>query len=225
MNPIIKKLKSSNLILKVHIDSGVIQKVIRLPSALESEQSWSGLKGIDIIKEQQLLVVAFRKKVKGYENPLILRYDLKSDKWLTKYWEYCLDAPESPNKGDVGIYELSVVEKDGSCRIYVLERDNQGGPDSRVKRVYGFSCQNGPQSCDNKALVINLNPILDEVTQGNIPVKVNGMTYVKDKVYFLNDNCGVNNSFGATFLFSVDYRQKNKKSIHQINNSSLIVVQ
>jgi hypothetical protein len=203
-----EKVERINLILKVHKDSGIIEKVIRLPSDIESKQGGSGLKGIDIIKDQQLLVVAFRSKVKGYDNPLILRYDLGSDKWVTTYWEYCLDKPESPNGGKVGIFELSVVEHKGSCRIFVLERDNQGGPDSRIKRLYRFTCRDGPQTCDDKKLIINLNPILDEVSQGNIPVKVDGMTYLKDKFYFLNDNGGVDGSFGATYLFSVDYRQR-----------------
>ena len=46
---------------------------------------------------------------------------------------YPLDEPESPNGGWVGLSDITAV---GDGTFLVLERDNQGGPDMRIKRIY-----------------------------------------------------------------------------------------
>ena len=61
-------------------------------------------------------------------------YDTATEEW--KFFYYPLDVRESPNGGWVGLSEIIYL---GDDEFAVVERDNQGGPDARVKRIYRFS--------------------------------------------------------------------------------------
>jgi len=65
------------------------------------------------------------------------RYEVASGLWTFFY--YPLNVPPSPTLGGavtVGLSELVALDN----QIFaVIERDNQAGPDARIKKVYKFS--------------------------------------------------------------------------------------
>jgi hypothetical protein len=89
----------------------------------------------------------------------------------------------------------------------VLERDNAGGPDARVKRVYSVSVaevvpqpQGGVFPVLTKRLVADLLPTL-RVTGGWTQEKVEGLTLAADgTLYVVTDNDGVDDSTGETLF-------------------------
>ena len=66
-------------------------------------------------------------------NPRIAVYDTVKKTW--KYAFYPLDAAESLNGGWVGLSDIAPL---GKGKFLVLERDNQGGPDAALKKIYSI---------------------------------------------------------------------------------------
>jgi hypothetical protein len=62
------------------------------------------------------------------------RYTPATGEW--SFFYYPLDAVESPAGGFVGLSEITARDDQ---TLLVLERDNQGGPDARIKRLYTVS--------------------------------------------------------------------------------------
>jgi hypothetical protein len=77
-----------------------------------------------------------------------------------------------------------------------------GGPDARVKKVYKVDPKtlswNGEIA--TKELVYDLLPILQTVSQGLTPEKVEGMAVTSNGMYINNDNDGVDDYNGATYV-------------------------
>ncbi|MEM8683712.1 MAG: esterase-like activity of phytase family protein [Pseudomonadota bacterium] len=185
-----RPVNSANLIFKTDA-SGLIEAVVQLPDAVDANQLRFGFEGIAEYNDAGW--VAFQRVWPGDTNVRIGRYDLTAASW--SFFFYPLEAPISPNGGWVGLSDLTSLD-DG--RFLVVERDNQGGPDARIKRLYVVDT-NGAVDGDTltKTLVADLIPSL-EMTGGPIPEKVEGSVVVGGDVWIINDNDGVDDNSGET---------------------------
>ena len=190
-----------NIIFKIN-KNGVIKKVVTLPDEVAQKQLKWGLEGIAY--NRGTLAVVTQRPWQDSTNPLIMAYDIASDEWMG-HLQYPLDAVESPAGGWVGLSDITFKD-DGV--VYILERDNQGGPDARVKRVYSvdLTAYDGLGEEVSKTLVVDLLPILDEATQGLIPEKIEGLACTKKGLFLSNDNDGLDDNVGDSNLWNVgDY--------------------
>lgn len=207
-----RPFKSLNLLLRVG-KKGLIKKVITLPEAVNARQLRFGLEGVASVSsdEGELVYVAFQRAWAGdRENHVrIGRYDTASGEWTFLY--YPLEAPQSAYGGWVGLSELTYL---GNDSFAVIERDNQGGPDAAIKRIYSFSVAGLTPTADNggqpefpvvaKRLARDLMPEL-KGTGGYVLEKIEGMALSRDgEVLIVNDNDGVDDSNGETQLFRLD---------------------
>jgi hypothetical protein len=137
------------------------------------------------------------------------RYDRTSGEWTFAY--YPLDPPSSPNGGWVMLSELAHL---GDGRFAVIERDNQAGPDARIKRVYTFSVAGVAfrENADTPSFevvdkVLTSDLIADGVfdrTGGLVPEKPEGLTVLADgTALIVNDNNGVDGTSGETQLIGL----------------------
>lgn len=138
------------------------------------------------------------------------RYDTVTEEWTSAY--YPLDELTSPNGGWVGLSELTCL---GCEKFAVIERDNQGGPDATIKRIYTFSIDD--VSFRDRSRTPNFD-ILDKTlardilvegdfdsTGGLVPEKIEGLAVLCDGTTpIVNDNDGVDDSSGETQLVNLD---------------------
>jgi hypothetical protein len=195
---------SPNLILGVTA-TGEIDEAITLPGALaNTEQRRFGFEGVAAVEENGVtaLYVAFQRAwtAAGDTTARIGRY--ANGGWTFAY--YPLDAPTSPNGGWVGLSEIVDL---GDGEFAVVERDNQGGPDARIKTIQSFSIDGvtfkpaedvATFETVSKTLLRDLVPDL-EVPAGAIIEKVEGLAALPDGVALVaTDNDGVDDSNGET---------------------------
>ena len=175
-----------------------------LPDALNAVQLRFGFEGIAEYNGSGY--VAFQRvwpDADGGTDPgaRIGAYDLTAGTW--RFFFYPLDPPESQNGGWVGLSDLTSL---GDGRFLVVERDNQGGPDAAVKRLYTFDV-NGATDGDTltKTLVRDLIVEGDlTATGGLIAEKIEGSAVTADgDVYIINDNDGVDDNSGETNLINL----------------------
>jgi hypothetical protein len=196
-----RPLNSLNFLIKTD-DEGVIEQVVTLPSALNDNQLRFGFEGVTV--DGDLVYVAFQRVWSGAgdDNVRIGIYDTVGDDWAFVFYE--LDAAESQNGGWVGLSDITAL---GGGQFLVLERDNQGGPDAAIKRLYlvdGSSLSPGDTiAVDDKVLVRDLLP--DLAAAGGLPAeKVEGSTVTIDgDVWIINDNDGVDDNSGETQLINL----------------------
>lgn len=193
-------ITSLNFLFKLDMD-GVIEKVVKLPDNVNSEQRTFGFEGVTA--EGDYVVVAFQREWGETTQPRIGLYNTVTDEW--KFVFYPLDAVESPNGGWVGLSEISSL---GEGKFLVLERDNQGQTDARIKRIYSISLGDLDEVTDNdvigddipdKELVRDL--INDYLATGGVPLeKPEGMAVLGNNVWVINDNDAVDFDTGETQL-------------------------
>lgn len=188
-----KPVESHNLVLKLS-EAGVIERVIALPDAVNALQQRFGFEGIAESGGQ--LVVAFQRKWQGEANPRLGLYDLATDTW--RFVFYPLDAPASPNGGWVGLSDISAL---GGGKFLVVERDNQGGPDARIKRLYEIDLAGVADGATvTKTLRRDLLPDL-RAPGGLVPEKIEGLAVLANgEVLIVNDNDGVDDNSGEVQL-------------------------
>ena len=191
-----RPITSHNLVVKVDA-SGTIERVVTLPAALNDLQLRFGFEGI--AESDGKLVVAFQRAWNGEANPRLGLYDLGNDSWSFVY--YPLDAVESPNGGWVGLSDITAL---GNGQFLVVERDNQGGPDARIKRLYRIDLTGVTANATViKTLVRDLMPDL-KAPGGPVPEKIEGLAVLADgNVVIVNDNDGVNDNSGETQLLKL----------------------
>jgi hypothetical protein len=89
-------------------------------------------------------------------------------------------------------------------KFFVLERDNQRGPDAAIKKVYMIDLEGEtPNTVVTKTLVNDLvaNDLLTP-TNGLLPGKVEGLAVDQDgRAWILTDNDGVDEKAGETLFF------------------------
>ncbi|HWS76278.1 MAG TPA: esterase-like activity of phytase family protein [Quisquiliibacterium sp.] len=191
-----RPVTSHNLLLKVDA-AGVIQRVITLPPSLNAVQLRFGFEGV--AESNGKLVVAFQRAWNKEANPRLGIYDLAAGTW--RFVFYPLDPVTSPNGGWVGLSDITAL---GNDRFLVVERDNQAGPDARIKRLYRIDLANAAEnSTVAKTLVRDLMPDL-RAPGGAIVEKIEGSAVLANgDVYIVNDNDGVNDNSGETLLLNL----------------------
>lgn len=210
-----RPVTSQNSLVHVARDGTIIETVF-LPGNVNDKQRRFGFEGVASIIEDgnEILYAAFQRAWLGDPEPnnvddggkvRIGRYDSASREWTFAY--YPLEVRQSPNGGWVGLSEITALGKD---RFAVIERDNQGNSDARIKRVYKFSVEDVIFRSEgevfdtlSKTLVRDLIPDLED-TGGMVLEKIESLAVTRrGDMLFANDNDGVDDSNGETQLIRI----------------------
>jgi hypothetical protein len=188
-----RNITSANLIFKVSA-TGVIERVIPLPAAMNDMQARYGFEGVT--EHNGKLVVAIQRSwdiANKNGNPLIGLFDLTTAAW--SFMSYPIDPVASPNGGWVGLSEITAI---GNNRYLVVERDNHMGPDARIKRIYRIDLTGKSDGAIlTKTLVRDLMDDL-KATKGLVLEKVEGLAVLPNgQVLIVTDNDGVNDHGGG----------------------------
>ena len=194
-----------NLLIEADTD-GTVLREIHLPVNVEALQKSNGYEGVAVTRcgADAEVFVAFQREWKGDPDGQVRigRYHLKTDEW--RFFYYPLEAVASPAGGWVGLSELVSL---GGERFAVIERDNQGGPDARIKKVFGFSIAGlTPQPQGGVFPVVGKHELLDLLPRlasykGWVLDKVEGLAVaLNGKAYAVTDNDGVDDASGETRL-------------------------
>lgn len=196
MGDVNRPINSLNLIFKTDAQ-GVIEGVVRLPNEVNDLQQRFGFEGI--AEWNGLAVVAFQRAWGDEANPRIGLYNVAEQSWSFVF--YPLDAVSSQNGGWVGLSDITAL---GDGEFLVVERDNQGGPDAAVKRLYRINLTDVvADSTISKTLARDL---MDELSAsgGLIPEKIEGSAVTPSgEVYIINDNDGIDGVSGETRLLKL----------------------
>jgi len=204
-----KPFEFENMLVRVS-STGLIEQVVTLPVETADRQLRFGFEGVASVMSNstELLYVAFQRTWSGDEDNHVRigQYNTVTGNW--KFFYYPLDAAESENGGWVGLSDITSL---GNDEFMVIERDNQGGPDAAIKRLYKFSTAGMDPLADDGSDTVAY-PILDKIavydlmddlaaTGGLTLEKVEGLAVTADgTVLVVNDNDGVDDSNGETQL-------------------------
>jgi len=189
-------VKTADLIFKLST-TGVIEDIIQLPADVNAKQQRFGFEGV--AEADGKLVVAFQRAWAGETQPRIGVYDLTAKTW--QFMFYPLDAVTSPNGGWVGLSDITAL---GSGQFMLVERDNQGGPDARIKRLYTINLTGVANGATlTKTLVRDvLNDL--KTPGGQVPEKIEGLARLANgDVLIVNDNDGVDDNSGEVQLINL----------------------
>ena len=193
-----RPINSRNFIFKTS-SSGVIESVVTLPDDVNAGQLRFGFEGIT--EWDGKAYVAFQRvwSALGDTNARIGIYDVASASWSFLF--YPLDAPVSQNGGWVGLSDITAL---GGGEFLVVERDNQGGPDAAIKRLYRFDVSGLSDGATiTKTLVRDLMADL-AAPGGLVAEKVEGSAVaINGDVWIVNDNDGVDDNSGETQLLNL----------------------
>ena len=191
-----RPVKTANLIFKVSA-SGVIEDIIQLPADINAKQVRFGFEGV--AESDGKLVVAFQRAWTGDTQPRVGVYDLAAKTW--QFMFYPLDPVASPNGGWVGLSDITAL---GNNKFLVIERDNQGGPDARIKRLYRIDLTGKADgSTLSKILVRDLMADL-RGPAGPVVEKIEGSALLANgDVIIVNDNDGVDDNSGEVHLMNL----------------------
>ncbi|KAL7559006.1 hypothetical protein ACA910_010884 [Epithemia clementina (nom. ined.)] len=193
---------------------GEIVDVWTLPDEWNAKAKRWGFEGIAIDPGQEMVVVAGQVAwgpCKGSASPNSSPSGCTGDDpgpalhiFMNGVWSgyvyYPLDEPSSPNGGWVGIGDLSPL---GNKKFAVLERDNQGGLDASIKKVYTIDLNDWYDGkIAPKKLWKNLLPDL-AAANGAIPEKTEGLACVNGGCWVNNDNDGLDENSGENQLIFV----------------------
>ena len=188
---------------------GVIIDVWTLPNQWNMKAKRWGFEGVAIDSSQKMVVVAGQvpwgpgesaAPSKGDDPGAALHIFL--DGVWSGFVYYPLDEPESQNGGWVGIGDISPL---GNKQFAVLERDNQGGPDAAIKKVYTIDLSHWSRGDIVKKML--WKDLMDDlaVPNGFIPTKIEGLACMSKKgCWVVNDNDGVDDNSGETQLLFVE---------------------
>ncbi len=191
-----RPVKTANLIFKVSA-SGVIEDIIQLPADINAKQVRFGFEGV--AESGGKLVVAFQRAWVGETQPRVGVYDIVAKTW--QFMFYPLDPVASPNGGWVGLSDITAL---GSNKFLVIERDNQGGPDARIKRLYRIDLTGKADGATlSKILVRDLMADL-RGPAGPVVEKIEGSALLANgDVIIVNDNDGVDENSGEVHLMNL----------------------
>ncbi len=193
-----RPINSHNLLIKTDAE-GIISQVITLPAALNDDQLRFGFEGVT--EYNSSVYVAFQRVWSGTgDNDVRIGiYDTINHSWSFLY--YPLEAANSQNGGWVGLSDIASL---GDGQFLVIERDNQGGPDAAIKRLYRFDVT-GLVDGDTVTKILVRDLIDDlQASGGLIPEKIEGLAVTtKGDVYIVNDNDGVDDNSGETQLINL----------------------
>lgn len=192
-----------NVLLKVAADGTVLEEVL-LPASVMVLKQNNGFEGVAVTEAggTERVYVAFQREWTNDPAGLVRigEYTPSNTEW--RFFYYPLDAPTSPAGGWVGLSEIVAIDDE---TFAVVERDNQGGPDATLKRIYEFSITGlTPEPQGNvfptvaKTLKHDLLPGL-QAPNGWVLDKVEGLAVAQDgKTYLVTDNDGVDDATGET---------------------------
>ena len=202
-----------NLLVEVTRDGEIVRE-IALPPAVAALKRSNGYEGVAVTGAgaREQVYLAFQREwtddPEGFVR--IGRYTPASGEW--RFFYYPLDPVASPAGGFVGLSELVALDDE---TLLVLERDNQAGPDARIKRLYTVCIEGIEPAAQGatiprlaKALVRDLMPDLAE-PRGWLQEKVEGVAVAKDgAVYIVTDNDGVEENTGETQFLRLGKRRQ-----------------
>ena len=194
-----RPLEKLNFIFKTDAQ-GVIEDVITLPEAVNDLQIRFGFEGI--AEYDGKAYVAFQRAWEGEDNPRIGIYDVADESWSFVFYE--LDPRESQDGGWVGLSDITSL---GGGQFLILERDNKGGPDAAIKRLYLVDVDSEAAgdtiTAAEKTLVRDL--MADLAAPGGLTYeKIEGLAVLPNgDVYIVNDNDGVDDNSGETQLINL----------------------
>ena len=191
-----RPIEKLNFLFKTDPD-GVIEDVITLPQEVNDIQVRFGFEGV--AEYNGKAYVTFQRAWGGESGPRIGIYDTNSGEW--RFVFYPLDAVESQNGGWVGLSDISSL---GNGKFLVVERDNQGGPDAAIKRLYKIDLNFAADGDTiTKEFVRDLVPDLKK-PGGLVYEKIEGSAVtLNGDVYIINDNDGVDDNSGETQLINL----------------------
>lgn len=191
-----RPINSLNFIFKTDAQ-GIILDVVTLPTSLNNMQLRFGFEGVS--EWNGKLIVAFQRAWGSDANPRIGIYDIAAETWDFVF--YPLETASSQNGGWVGLSDITSM---GDGRFLVLERDNQGGPDASIKRLYLINLDGvAADSTVTKTLVRDLMADLSSFG-GLTAEKIEGSALTSNgDVYIINDNDGVDDNSGETQLINL----------------------
>lgn len=193
-----RPLEKLNFIFKTDA-FGVIEDVITLPDSVNALQIRFGFEGV--AEYNGKVYVAFQRAWEGESDVRIGIYDIVGETW--EFVTYELDAVESQDGGWVGLSDITSL---GAGEFLILERDNKGGPDAAIKRLYRVDVDGDADNMittGEKTLVRDLVPLLQSAG-GLTYEKVEGLALMADgDVYIINDNDGVDDNSGETQLMNL----------------------
>ncbi len=194
-----RPIKTRSLLFKTD-KNGVIEQVVTLPDEVNDIQLRFGFEGVTANDDEDHITVAFQRAWGSEDNPRIGIYNTVDGTWKFAY--YPLDARESQRGGWVG---LSDISNTGDGNYLVLERDNQGGLDSAIKRIYFINLENDIEdgATLEKTLVLDL---ADQIKTTGAPLyeKLEGLAYTPEgNVWLSVDNDGVSEVPGETQLWNL----------------------
>jgi hypothetical protein len=191
-----RPINSYSLLFKTD-PNGVIEQVVTLPDEINAKQLRFGFEGV--AQYGTNVYVAFQRAWKDDSTPRIGIYDTVAKTWQFVF--YPLDAVESQNGGWVGLSDITSL---GNGQFLVLERDNQGGPDAAIKRIYRIDLTSvQADAVIEKTLVRDLMADL-KAPNGLVYEKVEGLAVDADgNAFIVNDNDGVDDNSGETQLMNL----------------------
>jgi len=194
-----RPIKTLSLLFKTDKD-GVIEQVVTLPDEVNDIQLRFGFEGVTANDNEDRVIVAFQRAWGSENNPRIGIYNTVDGTWKFAY--YPLDARESQLGGWVGLSDISNA---GGGNYLVLERDNQGGLDSVIKRIYHINVGNDIEdgATLEKTLVLDLADLI-KTTGAPLYEKLEGLAYTPEgNVWLSVDNDGVSEVPGETQLWNL----------------------
>jgi hypothetical protein len=191
-----RPVKTANLIFKLSV-SGVIEDIIQLPADVNAKQIRFGFEGV--AEADGKLVVAFQRAWAGDTQPRIGVYDLVAKTW--QFMFYPLDPVSSPNGGWVGLSDITAL---GNGKFMLVERDNQGGPDARIKRLYSINLTGVSNGATLKKVLVRdlINDL--KTPGGQVLEKIEGAARLANgDVIIVNDNDGVDDNSGEVQMMNL----------------------
>ena len=193
-----RPIEKLNFLFKTDAN-GVIEDVVTLPDAVNALQVRFGFEGVAEYNGSAYVTV--QRAWEGEANPRIGIYNVASESWQFVF--YPLDAAESQDGGWVGLSDITSL---GDGTFLILERDNKGGPDAAIKRLYTIDLT---AFTDGETITKTL--VRDLIAEGDLAA-TGGLTYEKlegsavmanGDVYIINDNDGVDDNSGETQLINL----------------------
>ncbi|WP_424943828.1 esterase-like activity of phytase family protein [Aliiroseovarius crassostreae] len=185
-----------------HVNAdGSIEDEVGLPPELMSVERRFGFEGITKVGDTLWMAVQREWKDDPEHHVKLVAYNIE-----TEEWGYVLYQKAVPEKGWVGVSEISAH----GDWVYVIERDNQHGLEAVTKKIYRIPLTEMiPVPLGEEATVVTKELVRDLLpdlltTGGFVLDKVEGLAVMdNDEIFVSTDNDGVDDHSGETMFFSI----------------------